>query len=155
MNLFDLCKLLNASVHFLPNSAERRKYYKHIQKAKSKPHKYLSVIIDGMDQKTTQLPKPLYLSKFFSGMWKVQCHVQGVIVHGRQQNIYVDIGEIPGDSNATCNALMKTLQKVKNLPRIMYLQMDNCGRENKNQFVLGLCCLLVELEIFDKVRKSL
>ena len=46
-------------------------------------------------------------------MWKVQCHVQRVIAHGRQQNICVDIRKIPGDSNATCNALMKTSQKIK------------------------------------------
>jgi thioester reductase-like protein len=31
---------------------------------------------------------------------------------------------------------------------------DNCGRENKNRFVLALCCLLVELGIFRKIKIS-
>ena len=30
--------------------------------------------------------------------------------------------------------------------------MDNCARENKNKYVLALCCLLVELKIFRKIK---
>ena len=36
---------------------ERRKYYKHINKARTHPDKYISLIIDGMDQHTTAIPK--------------------------------------------------------------------------------------------------
>ncbi|KAL3890985.1 hypothetical protein ACJMK2_003251, partial [Sinanodonta woodiana] len=36
--------------HLKKQSAERQKYYKHQTKARSYPSKYLSVIIDGMDQ---------------------------------------------------------------------------------------------------------
>lgn len=138
-------------------SMERRKYYKHIFKAKRYPKKYISIILDGMDQQTTCLPKPLYNSKFFSSMWKLQCHVVGVIVHGRGHHIFADVGEIPSDSNATCNIIIQTLMKYHekdDLPPVFYLQMDNCGRENKNKYVFGLCCLLVELGVFKKVRKS-
>ena len=42
-------KYAKKDLHIQKQNAERRKYYKRIQKAKSKPHKYLSVIIDGMD----------------------------------------------------------------------------------------------------------
>ena len=36
--------------------AERNKYYKHRSKAKANPDKYMSVIIDGMDQGKHNLP---------------------------------------------------------------------------------------------------
>ena len=39
----------------------------------------------------------------------------------------------------------------EDLPNTLYLQMDNCWRENKNQFVLNFVALLVKLDIFVKV----
>ena len=39
------------------------------------------------------------------------------------------------------------------LPPTMYLQMDNCWRENKNRYVFCFLALLVELGIFEKVSK--
>ena len=37
------------------------------------------------------------------------------------------------------------------VPPVLYLQMDNCARENKNQFVFALLSLLVEIGVFEKV----
>ena len=37
------------------NREERKKYYAHIKKSVSKPHKYLSLIIDGLDQGKSHL----------------------------------------------------------------------------------------------------
>jgi len=42
--------------HFFFSSGERKKYYKHQKKAEKRPDKYLSLIIDGMDQSKTHLP---------------------------------------------------------------------------------------------------
>lgn len=84
-------------------------------------------------------------------MWKLQTHVTGVIVHGRGHHVFLDFKEVPHDSNLTINVLLQTLLKYEKLPPTLYLQLDNCGRENKNKFVLALCCLLVELGIFKKV----
>lgn len=36
----------------------------------------------------------------------------------------------------------------------LYLQMDNCWRENKNRFVLCFLALLIELGIFKKIKIS-
>ena len=36
-------------------------------------------------------------------------------------------------------------------PPILYVQMDNCWRENKNKYVITFLCLLVENGIFEKV----
>ena len=37
------------------------------------------------------------------------------------------------------------------LPTRLFIQMDNCGRENKNQYVLAFLFLLVEFKVFDEV----
>ena len=39
-----------------------------------------------------------------------------------------------------------------NLPRVLYLQLDNTSQENKNQIVFGYLNMLVELRIFQKVK---
>lgn len=44
-------------------SSERKKYYKHQKKAEDRPDKYLSVIIDGMDQSKTHLPHWIQTTK--------------------------------------------------------------------------------------------
>ncbi|XP_062581892.1 uncharacterized protein LOC134243670 [Saccostrea cucullata] len=40
------------------------------------------------------------------------------------------------------------------LPDVLYLQMDNCARENKNRYLLAFMCYLVECGIFRKVKIS-
>jgi hypothetical protein len=55
----------------------------------------------------------------------------------------------------TLHLLLKTVQNVLEedgfLPRKLYLQFDNCVRENKNRFVFGALALLVHWGIFDEV----
>ena len=67
-------------LHF---SLERRKYYKHITKARRDPTKYLSLIIDGMDQSKTEIPHTVYRSTLTSSLWKLRTQLVGVIAHGR------------------------------------------------------------------------
>ena len=38
------------------------------------------------------------------------------------------------------------------LPSVLYLQMDNTCRDNKNKYTLTFAALLVQLNIFQKVR---
>ena len=131
---------------------ERQKYYKHITKARREPEKYMSVIIDGMDQQSTAVPHFVRESKSTNGAWKLLTHITGAIVHGRGQHCFVDLKEIPHDSNLTISVLLRVLQLyAPNIPKVLYLQLDNCGRENKNKYVLAFLCLLVELGVFDKV----
>ncbi|CAC5414125.1 Fibrinogen-like protein A,Ryncolin-4,Fibrinogen C domain-containing protein 1-A,Ficolin-1-A,Ficolin-2,Ficolin-1,Fibrinogen C domain-containing protein 1-B,Fibrinogen C domain-containing protein 1 [Mytilus coruscus] len=68
--------------HLLKQSLERRKYYKHAHKARQHPDKYMSIIIDGMDQSKTEIPNFLYLSSLTAGMWKLTTHLVGALVHG-------------------------------------------------------------------------
>ncbi|XP_041478017.1 uncharacterized protein LOC121425955 [Lytechinus variegatus] len=140
-------------IHLEQQKNERHKYYKHIQKARREPTKYMSIIVDGMDQKATSIPRFYRQSKSTSSAWKLQSHITGALVHGRGTHLFVDLKEFPHDSNLTTNILLNILRKYdKTLPDVLYLQMDNCGRENKNQCVIALCALLVELNVFRKVK---
>ena len=58
------------------------------------------------------------------------------------------------DSNMVINCLMNTLvQESKDgiLPPTLYIQLDNCWRENKNRFFIGFMAYLVALDIFQEV----
>jgi hypothetical protein len=64
------------------------------------------------------------------------------------------------DSNLTCTLLLEVLgviaEKRKDagktaLPSVLLLQMDNCGRENKNHTVLACLGAMVHLQWFQEV----
>lgn len=63
--------------------------------------------------------------------------------------------EWPHDSNLTTTLLLRILNKLEKLPEVLYLQLDNCFRENKNKYILYLCAQLVEKKIFRKVRRDI
>ena len=63
------------------------------------------------------------------------------------------------DPNMTCEVLYRTLRAEQEarggvLPDTLYLQMDNCIRENKNTYVFCYICWLVERGIFKTVYVS-
>jgi hypothetical protein len=47
---------------------------------------------------------------------------------------------------------MCSLTDLKNFPQVLYLQLDNTSRENKNQIVFGYLSMLIEMRIFQKVK---
>lgn len=144
-----------------PCRNERKSYHRHRQKARSQSHKYLCLIIDGMDQNKTNLPCLRKAAKSTSGLYRLRTHLTGVLNHtsadhGKQVFVFVDILQWPHDSNLTLSIINKVLylHMQKNngsLPPVFYLQMDNTSRENKNKFVLGYLCFLVQVGIFRKV----
>ena len=38
------------------------------------------------------------------------------------------------------------------LPPVLYLQLDNTARENKNKFIMTFLALLVERGVFEKIK---
>ena len=84
----------------------------------------------------------------------LKIHVTGAIVHGQGAYGFFDMGEYRHDSNMTINVLVNILSMFPSLPPTLYLQLDNCGRENKNRFIFSFCALLVKLGIFKKIKVS-
>lgn len=73
---------------------------------------------------------------------------------GKLAYAFVDLLQYPHNSNLTVSIIIKVLTDFvidRPLPKVLYLQMDNTARENKNKFVLSFCALLVELAVFEKV----
>lgn len=140
---------------------ERRVYYKHRYKARRFPDKYLTVIDDGMDQKTTNIPRVRRKTKATCNLTYVGTHLVGAILHSGQstsgKDIYgsFDFYQWPHDPNLTASVLLNMIAKwcqFYKLPPIFYLQLDNCVKENKNQYMMWLFALLVELIVFDKIK---
>ena len=40
------------------------------------------------------------------------------------------------------------------IPDVLYVQMDNCWRENKNQFVIIFLAVLIKYKVFKKVHMN-
>ncbi|XP_066302145.1 uncharacterized protein [Branchiostoma lanceolatum] len=147
--------------HLLKQKNERAKYYKHIRKAQDQPQKYISIILDGMDQKKTAIPHYAEKTKD-DGQHQLGTHVTGAIAHSlNKAYAAIDLQNISHDANLTVTVLMKILQDVAtanggHLPpvHVLYLQLDNCYRENKNCYVLAFCCELVPQKIVRKVKLS-
>jgi hypothetical protein len=112
-----------------------------------------------MDQSKTQLPRPRRVSKDTANLQRVKTHLVGIIAHtgyeqqGKHTHGWVDAFQWPHGSSLTASLLLDTISRyTESLPEVMYLQMDNCSRENKNQYLLCLLALLVQLKVFKKVR---
>lgn len=136
---------------------ERSKYQHHREKSRSQPHKYLTIIIDGMDQNKTNLPNLFPTPKAVQAVYRLQTHCTCVLAHtrcpkGKRAYAFYDICQWPQDTNLTIHALVHVLLDFcENMPEVLYLQLDNAGNQNKNRYLLGFCAYLLEKRIFRKV----
>ena len=91
-----------------------------------------------MDQNTTMVPKIQQSVKRMEGRY-VKTHLCGVLVHG--EGLYSDVwidSHNKHDSNQVITTIMYAIADVKArrggiMPPTLHIQVDNCGRENKNQ----------------------
>jgi hypothetical protein len=89
--------------------------------------------------------------KVYSSAWRLKTHLTGILNHGREVIGFLDLMQWPHDSNLTINIILRVLQRMNTILDRLYLQMDNCWRENKNQYVFIFLAVLVKLNIFKKV----
>lgn len=115
---------------------ERRKYYKHCSKARNNPDKYLSIIMDAMDQAKTSLPHFSTQSKSLSNIWRLRVHLMAAIVHGIGIFGFFDTFQWAHGSSFTISILVHVLGILQHIPDVLYLQLDNCPGQNKNKYVL-------------------
>ena len=78
----------------------------------------------------------------------------GTLHHGDKARAFIDIHQYPHDSNLTCNVIAQALIErypTGKAPPFLNIQMDNCGRENKNRFVFGWAGLAVAKGLFKEI----
>lgn len=104
--------------------------------------------IDSMDQQKCALPWFHHPSKEVDS----KCHIPTVVTNVRVPGVcclnYLSNNNFAHDANLTVTVLHKALQVVAEkkggqLPPVLYLQLDNCVRENKNSTMFGYLTWLV------------
>ncbi|XP_078603146.1 uncharacterized protein LOC144877116 [Branchiostoma floridae x Branchiostoma japonicum] len=141
--------------HLQRQQNERETYYERRARAESRRRDYLSLILDGMDQSKSNLPHfKGWTEPKSAGNARLDTHITGAIVHGRNTYALLDLSQYPHDSNLAMNSLLHIMVcEAENgqLPPILNIQVDNCGRENKNRFFLGLMGYLVKKNFFEEI----
>lgn len=157
-------------MHLKQSQTERQKYYYHNKKAESggdsgQKYRYVSIIMDGMDQAKTTLPHFPRTPKYMDEKQCIEYHLMGTLVFGYGlRGCYVDWSvkqQFPDDSNALLTSLERTLRRVQKtrldrsepMPEVLYLQLDNCS-SNKNHWLLAYAFWLVHMGILQKVKIS-
>ena len=144
--------------HLTKQKQERDVYNKHKQKARFSPDRYLSIIMDDMDQKKTRIPQTDRPNTAIQEAPLLRVHVTGVRVHGDPNltRVYTWYDHFPADCNVAIECLLRVLQEIfelrnGSLPPVLYLQLDNCG-VNKNRWVIKLLAGLVHAGLFKKIK---
>ncbi len=149
----------------LANDA-RVKYQKHQRKARQRTtmvdgqlrYQYLCLIIDGITATTTEVPgyqrRRDLATKY--GETSATCHLTGCKDATGRVYAAWNWENVPKDGNFVPNVLLRVLDIYKEengyLPPVLYLQLDNTCRENKNKFVFSVLSYLVAMGVFKKIK---
>ena len=140
---------------------EKAVYYDNRRKARARPDKYMSIIIDGMDQAKTDVPQFVRDSKKTDSLPRMKTAITGVLVHGHAPYAlaYVSPDRHPKDRNAVFNVLVDVLKRVQEAtgkppPDVLFLQLDNVSSENKNTTLLTMMGMLVQTGVFKEIHVS-
>lgn len=143
----------------------RLEYWLRREKGIRYPGQFLSIIIDGCDQKKTHLPCFKIRAKDSERFEKycIAHKLVGVIVHGMPNNVYTYF--VPANcakrkgSNLTIEVLQRTLWKERLRreemgalwPEVLFLQMDNTAAENKNKYIFAYLSALIKKGVFKQI----
>ena len=143
---------------------EKLSYYDHRSKGRIKPtpqtkKKYMSIIIDGMDQAKTNSPQLARSRKDTDSLTMQGNHIIGVLNHGSDVPVlcYVNDDSIPSDSNLNMQIITDVIKQEQALlgylPEVCYWQMDSAP-DNKNRWMLTLAAMFVAVSLFRKIKIS-
>ena len=145
-------------LHLRIQMEERRHYWIFKRSCYIHPELYMCIIVDGMDQNTTMVPRMRQTVKNIEHRF-VKTHLCGALVHGI--GLYCDVwfgAHHKHDSNQVVSTLLYVIGDVLRrkgfLPPTLRIQADNCTRENKNIYMFALCASLVGLGFFQEVELS-
>jgi hypothetical protein len=144
--------------HLKQQTLERKKLAKHRKKYLSDLLNYIGIVIDGMDQKKTRLPHWYKTPKSIEKGCLIQMHVIGCLVFHEQlfSRVFLNYPTLHNDGNLTITILQQVIYewrlKDSGLPPVLYLQLDNTSRENKNNLLFLYLHMLVLKGVFNKIK---
>ena len=122
----------------------------------------LSIAMDGMDKKKTQLPSRREPNKTLEAAEKLSIHVLGVLSFGcdisARVQLFLCLPTMLSDASLSVVVLMNALRNIaasnpkEGLPHTLLLQLDNSGRDNKNQYMLRFLGCLLSRGVFREIR---
>ena len=149
--------LKRLTAHYALIKRYRGRAMKHAILGATEPHNYLSIAQDGTDQMGYGFPRAAEHDKDQDN-FRLKTKVMITMVHGDSVHFYVMPENVFGGPNETIECLQRTFMKVAlergRLPKILFLQFDNCSREGKNGYLIAYVCWLVERGVFTKVYVS-
>lgn len=154
---FHLRKMMEDHYQFVEE--ERRDYERRRDLSKRFSTKYLSLIVDGADQKSYGLPHFVFSTKEDKGH-KLKMNIVGVLEHGMRKHLtlYTLTEEFESGANHIIEALHRVLSCAKakrgKLPPVLFVQADNFKSENKNRFFISYLGLYVRKGVIQEVQLS-
>ena len=126
---------------------ERASYYWRRNQAIFMKEEYMSMIADGADQSAYGLPHFIEIDKFSSNRRKIPVYLMGVLVHGYRPFGFTYLKNVKHGANIVIECIHHVLMDYKEhrgyIPPVIFLQLDNTSKQNKNKFMLGyLACLV-------------
>ena len=108
----------------------------------------MSIIIDGMS--TVLFPMQIPIPKGTSRVERMKLHVHGIINHGQHSKTYFGcLNHWGHGSNYIATLIIQYIhQLIQSLPldqfpHTLYLQVDNCWKENKNKTIFAIAGMLI------------
>ena len=143
--------------HWEQQSLERLKLAKYRKRCFAHPDKYIGIVIDGMDQKKTRLPHWPRPPKSVDESCLLQMHVVGCLIFHSQlhSKVFLNYPTLHNDGNLIITIMQRILNEWENklggIPPILYLQLDNTSRENKNNLLFTYLHMLLVKKVFKKI----
>ena len=127
----------------------------HRKKCAARPERYLGMVIDGMDQQKTNLPHWPRAPSGLKPECQIQVHVVGCLIFSKPTKLHVFLNypNLHNDSNLIITIIQTVINEFEgSLPPVLYLQLDNTARENKNNLLMTYLNYLVAKRVFKKIK---
>ena len=112
------------------------------------PARFISLIIDGADSSTMQIPHLSERSHASDACPKVKMHILGCIAHGRDTYAFTCPPHIAQGNNITIQVIDRVLIDIKrkegSIPPVLHIQLDNTTKQNKGRYLMAYLGYLVQ-----------
>jgi hypothetical protein len=146
------------SQHRELHTRERISYSNRTHMSKAHPEQMLHLVFDCPDG--YEVPHIIPITKETANLPKLSINAVGTINHSAQTRDFLFFLEgYKKNSNLmlTCFYLhiMEHFHMTGSHPPILWLQADNCFKENKNRWMMAFCCWLIHIGWFKEVMISM